>query len=164
MSKNHKFDPDKVIKQRNFEIFTLAARIYYTVSLFVGIFLTFLSVGITSVGDVNNIGTGLGSLGVGIVSLIIGGIGFVLWWVSLVLSIIANNISAETKSPSRGLAITSMVLAIVSIIPYLNILINIAGIVVSGILVSKLNNQLAGDSSHVVEVEAKEVIEESKSE
>jgi hypothetical protein len=73
----------------------------------------------------------------------------------LVISIIANNISAQTKSPARGLAIASMVLAIVSFIPILSTVIHIAGIVVSGILISKLN-KFATKGNHVVEVEAKE--------
>jgi hypothetical protein len=146
MSQTH-IDSDKIIKQRNFEIFTLVARIYFTLQT--GLYWVFL---------LFNLGTGIASGNeniTGIIQLLVWVVGFGLWVASIILSIIANNISAQTKSPARGLAIASMVLAIVSFIPILSTVIHIAGIVVSGILISKLN-KFATKGNHVVEVEAKE--------
>ena len=160
MTKHNNFDPDKVTQQRNFEIFTLVARISFVVQLVIAIATTAGSSGANAIPD----GGPFSAIGGSILNASIWTVGFVIWWISLVLSIIANNISAQTKSPGRGLAITSMVLAITSIIPIISILFHVPGIIVSGILISKLNGSLAEGSSHVDEVQAKESKKEEKEE
>lgn len=153
MSEN-KFDSNKVTTQRNFEIFTLAARIFFTFQTILSIIFAFFNFGTGIATGNENIFAATWSITT-IIEALIWILGFILWWASLVLGIIANNISAETKSSSRGLAIASMVLAIVSIIPVISVFIHIAGIIISGILVSRLNKDLLEADGHVVEVEAK---------
>jgi|694.fasta_scaffold32477_5 hypothetical protein len=153
MSQTH-IDSDKIIKQRNFEIFVLTTRIFFAFQTALSFIFFFFNFGTGVATGNENIFAATWSVTT-IIEALIWIIGFGLWWASLVISIIANNISAQTKSPARGLAIASMVLAIVSFIPILSTVIHIAGIVVSGILISKLN-KFATKGNHVVEVEAKE--------